>query len=596
MTIAARVSVLPVKVNITADRIAMILSNLIQENCTQYPWSSSVHGYIRARDWPRLYEWSDRATTVVYGTAAEHFAANQIAALILKAPLQHTDFGFTITPKQRAIDKFVAAEESCRLSNERFRDFNKGEGAPLLRMQCAYARSWIAHVLGDKPDYGDIWSKCNFGPGAALGVHGNATNLYRKFFSEEWSVTPSARPYVIPAVCSNEHFLESLWPSENGFSCYDVQHVRDVIAGKLNVVSCNKVSFVPKTAKVERPIAVEPLLNSYLQHGVDRFMRARLLSQGYNLADQTRNGWLAKVGSTDGSLATLDLSSASDSVSIGLCRYLLPPDWFEFLDAIRSPSYMIDGVKNRYHKFVSMGNGFCFPLETLIFASAVRAVLHSSEVATRTHAVYGDDIIVPTECYEALSNLLEFMGFTLNQSKSFSTGVFRESCGADWYLGQDVRPVYLDYPLLTTSQLMIFHNATLRSERSRVFFMGIRDLLRDWSPPFERLLRPRFGLKTKVQHIIDKTESLLDRYLTALEIQNLNGAFEVEMDQFMGCKSARWDAASQRWTWKEFSYVPVTDRAEGDSFLLAQYWCFLLGSPGGDIYLRRKTRRLTIVR
>lgn len=565
------------------QRLQKTLMILLYENCQAYSWYHAVHGFVRSAAWRQLYNWADGATTVVYSTAAEHFAANQIAALVLKAPLTQEEFGFVDDSETAAFKKFVAAEDRCRESNRRLS--LSGVLSSEFRREMEYMRRWILSTIGETPDLFSINDKCGFSSGAALGVHGNATNLYRKFFSESgWSVSPTALPYAIGALCSNEQFLLALCDEGRDYVCVNTDVARSVIRNKSVLVAYNKVEFVPKTAKTDRSIAVEPLLNSYLQKGIDSELRSFLLRRGYDLSDQSRNGYLAMVGSRDGSLCTLDLSSASDSISIELARRLLPEAWFDLLNRTRSPSYLYNGEIRRYEKFVSMGNGFCFPLQTLLFASAVRAALSSTESSDWTHAVYGDDIIVPASAFNRLVEILEFMGFVPNSAKSFSTGPFRESCGADWYEGQDVRPVYLDYPLWSTSQIMIFHNATLRSYRASSFFEGVREYLRELVPRHERFYRP-FENRRKT---VGKLE--------LIEIKNLNGAFDVPWDLFMGSKGAKWHRHEQRWGWKEFLFRPVSDSGSGSDYHLAQYWAFLQGSLGGELYLRRKTTRSIINR
>jgi hypothetical protein len=54
---------------------------------------------------------------------------------------------------------------------------------------------------------------------------------------------------------------------------------------------------------------------------------------------------------------------------------------------------------------------------------------------------YGDDIIVPVRYVRSVVSELETFGFKVNASKSFWTGYFRESCGKDYYKGEDVSVV-----------------------------------------------------------------------------------------------------------------------------------------------------------
>jgi hypothetical protein len=145
----------------------------------------------------------------------------------------------------------------------------------------------------------------------------------------------------------------------------------------------------------------------------------------------------------------------------------LPSDWFELLELFRS-SYTL--VEDRYHeneKFSSMGNGYTFELESLIFA----AVAYSAVPLCEHHLVgiYGDDIIVPQAYASDVVDALNYLGFKVNERKSFLAGSFFESCGTDWFKGQNVRPFYLrkdenqkiPYPMQIANALRIYANRRL---------------------------------------------------------------------------------------------------------------------------------------
>jgi hypothetical protein len=88
-----------------------------------------------------------------------------------------------------------------------------------------------------------------------------------------------------------------------------------------------------------------------------------------------------------------------------------------------------------------MGNGYTFEMETLIFWAAVRVCRRH----TRDHApfrVYGDDIICGKQTADLLLPFLAWLGFPCNSSKTFLEGPFRESCGADYWNGHNVRPIH----------------------------------------------------------------------------------------------------------------------------------------------------------
>lgn len=105
-----------------------------------------------------------------------------------------------------------------------------------------------------------------------------------------------------------------------------------------------------------------------------------------------------------------------------------------------------------------MGNGFCFPLETSIFAAACVAACKQAG-APVDFRVYGDDIIVRQDVALVLNEILKSLGFRLNLSKSFIHGPFRESCGANWHGGQDVTPAYWRHAITSRRELHAIHNA-----------------------------------------------------------------------------------------------------------------------------------------
>lgn len=221
---------------------------------------------------------------------------------------------------------------------------------------------------------------------------------------------------------------------------------------KPNIVDGNVLFTVPKSTEIDRCAAKEPDLNMFMQKGLGDEIRKCLRRVGINLNDQGVNAELARLGSLDGHLMTIDLSSASDSISRELVFQLMPPCWFTLLSNLRSPITVIDGEPHMNEMFSSMGNGFTFELESLLFYAITRAVAFFRGVRGRI-SVYGDDIIAPAEIFAELSYALQYLGFEVNTKKSFHTGVFRESCGSHWYAGTDVTPFYIRKPIETVLDL-----------------------------------------------------------------------------------------------------------------------------------------------
>jgi hypothetical protein len=100
----------------------------------------------------------------------------------------------------------------------------------------------------------------------------------------------------------------------------------------------------------------------------------------------------------------------------------------------------------RLKKFAAMGSALTFPVQSLFFLSCALAACGASNKKEALELrgkvrVFGDDIIVPERAYATLVSLLSHLGLKVNEKKSFSTGLFRESCGGDYWFGHDVTPV-----------------------------------------------------------------------------------------------------------------------------------------------------------
>ena len=335
-----------------------------------------------------------------------------------------------------AVQKFWAAEADCKAANLRIRTFldNPERASATVRQAFCLAIDSVREVLGDSVRASEWLEQCRHGPKGfnhpdARGL----TSIYDKLQVTP-SVTHDFRDAAAVLVMSSPSWARSVKDCEDeGFWPF-------VSAGDLVAMPGNRVTFVPKTATTERAIAIEPLMNVYAQLGLGRMIRRRLSCfAGIDLDDQSVNQLLAKEGSIRGFLATIDLSSASDTVAREVVRALLPEAWYAAMDICRSKIGVLDGKPFCYEKFSSMGNGFTFELESLIFWALARSACVISGEPEMV-SVYGDDIIVPVGAYETLTEILTFFGFTLNSKKSFPTGLFRESCGKDYYDGMDVRP------------------------------------------------------------------------------------------------------------------------------------------------------------
>jgi hypothetical protein len=225
------------------------------------------------------------------------------------------------------------------------------------------------------------------------------------------------------------------------------------------LASSSQATTVDKTSTKDRFIAVEPTLNMFFQQGVMAVFYDRLRFLVDMTHAQDKHKALALQASRDGTLATIDWSSASDCVSTGLLKFLLPRTWFEVCDLLRTGFVNIDGSHEECHMFATMGNATTFPLETLVFLSIGLACVQIERAPRRVHvvpdfrhitvSVFGDDCILPTRHAEAFIRICESVGFIVNNEKTFIDPVpgFRESCGGDFFRGSPVRPVFMKDPV-----------------------------------------------------------------------------------------------------------------------------------------------------
>jgi hypothetical protein len=234
-----------------------------------------------------------------------------------------------------------------------------------------------------------------------------------------------------------------------------------------SLVNGARGTSVPKDAEVDRFIAVEPALNGMAQQGLRAVLEKRLRNWGVTLDKQSRNQDLARIASEKGfspqGYSTIDLSSASDTITAPLVEYLLPKGWYRLIDAARSPEVEIEGeTVTGYSSFMTMGNATTFPLQCLLFAAITRACIRMCSCDEREYRVYGDDIIIPSSASALLIEVLRFVGFRTNVQKSFVIGFFRESCGGDYLCGVDVTPIKLTEDITLASTRHVLFNLIQR--------------------------------------------------------------------------------------------------------------------------------------
>jgi hypothetical protein len=345
--------------------------------------------------------------------------------------------------------------------NAHIRDVNSSFAPPIherfsrensfIQNRLVLARRYMSAILGDF-SVEEWFQRCKTSSGASIGVSYADTSPEAKF-KYPISCTPDALD-LFKSYLAFDHRLKASIELLNVGS--------DLKSERFRLVESSRATTVPKSFEIDRMIAIEPTANMYLQLGLMEIFYDRLRSFGIDVTRQPdRHKYLARKGSIDGSLATIDFSSASDCVSIELLRYLLPKKWFHLVERLRCPSMSLNGRDVKLEMISTMGNATTFPLETLVFytlgcaciqlARYPRGTLPELDPRRRVYdliSVFGDDCILPTEHAVDFIRLTEGVGFIVNKEKSFydyQPG-FRESCGGDFLHGCDVRPFFIERP------------------------------------------------------------------------------------------------------------------------------------------------------
>lgn len=352
-----------------------------------------------------------------------------------------------------ALSKFATSELQCKETNRRLRAERRAPSDGLISSRIYRAKRKIAKLLGPFSLH-CIDTHFGWGPGATHDIPRARALVDAKLTTVPITVGGRAKELLQSVIQRDLHWSYSLLGSFPEGPWSFMPHVFE------REDSC-RVTTVPKNAKTNRVIAIEPTGNLYLQKGVGGYIRRRLKRVGVDLDDQGVNQSLASKA-LELDLATLDLKAASDSVSRELVYELLPYDWAALLDSLRSHyALMPNGERVVLEKFSSMGNGFTFELESLIFwalGSSVRDELTDRGVL----AVYGDDIICQKAAATETVRTLEFVGFQVNEEKSFISGLFYESCGEHYFNGQNVTPVYQKETFQDVREFIRCHNRLVR--------------------------------------------------------------------------------------------------------------------------------------
>lgn len=253
-----------------------------------------------------------------------------------------------------------------------------------------------------------------------------------------------------------------------------------------------KSVFVPKNYKAARVIAEEQSTRQWFLQAIRARLEHAIVQNGYSnyipLEDQGVNQYLSYAGSVTQDTATVDLSSASDRVSMALVSDIFPQNVVRDIRMWRSSAVEVDGKVYLAHMCATSGSAICFVVESIVFFSIALCATQYVETLTGESlvlpSVYGDDIIIDTKAYDTLCDLLTMLGFVVNKEKSFTyPNMYRESCGVEFYNGIECttkyyprKPIEKNYG--SVDSIIKLHNSLYEYWDVHVFLKkAIRDLV-----------------------------------------------------------------------------------------------------------------------
>jgi hypothetical protein len=311
------------------------------------------------------------------------------------------------------------------------------------------------------------YPKGHFGPGATAEL-GRTTTLEKakKFLADPSTVDLLCSVYYRERV---EMFPYSAWTE----SPLGAESSRT-----------NRIIFVPKNALKHRIISAEPTWLTWAQQILKESMynyieRSPEMFSWFSNQEASRK--LALQGSIDGSYATIDFSSASDSITVPIVdKVFARTELHEPLMRTRSTQGILpDDTIVRLTKFAPMGSATCFAVMDTIFLSICElSVRRTKNRKGRNgdYVVYGDDVVIRTEFLPAFGSICESLKLEINQDKSFTSQTgrkYREACGIECCDGRDVSPLRysrFQLPILSRAPISLTYWEQTIDLLNRMFF------------------------------------------------------------------------------------------------------------------------------
>jgi hypothetical protein len=493
-------------------------------------------------------EYRDYKYPTAFGTSTHFFRANiQLESLLKKYRFES--------------DKFTDAQLERRTMSS-YMDFQPSISTPLNITPSTYrvlqeARKIAKGILGSfDPELMLLGSK--FGKKSSIGCPLSLAYIDEKL-SNIKAFTGSSR-------CS-KWFFEKVLP-EDGI----LRRIIDRLPGKgrdgdLEHESLTLIN-VPKTWKILRTITPLTLIGLFYSYGIGALVTEALKSVGIDIRRQQdrHRKWIRKFSLTR-SHATADLSRASDSITLELLMRILPRAWWVALKPCLTSDIEFETSRGRKIKaktgsVLPMGNGATFPVETLIFYCIIKAIGNLSGIKGR-YSVYGDDLIYPAGIHPIVVKIFPNLHFTLNSEKTFVNSDFRESCGADYFRGADVRPFF-------------FRGESKRCTKTQylaVLYKTYNGLIRRWDP---------LEIRRTLQYLLVEIANLGGQIYRVPTLYPDTAGIKVESPELipLDCKVLNWAPIYTFFEgghWTHFSYLAERSKDRFVKFIEPYYWLALQG-------------------
>lgn len=493
--------------------------------------------------------------------------------------------------REAGLKKLQAGEASCLVTNMTINSRIQNRFSLFDRV-----KRIIQDIIGEVPSNLFTKSDITFGPGSTVNLNRRSyeqTSLFYKQ-TDRLIVPERAKYYLAALVSSHPNWVDNLGTHYHLTQAADERRLdfeMRVFEAHFEIVPDDypsRIGFVAKDKNEHRAIGIE--LNGLipLQKLVGDFFRRKLISVGVDLNTQDRNRHLARLAKTFG-LSTIDLKNASSSISLELVRAILPADWFCVLEAFRSSHGYCDGLEHpiEYQMISSMGNGFTFELESLIFFALAKATCEENGISPleirKSVTVFGDDIIIPQTVARSFIQNLTLFGFTANLEKSFIKGFFFESCGADYYNSVEVRPFFLKREVSTVRDIFFLLNSILYNMvKGRRTYLGGLYLF--------------IFKKIREVNCYGPLHFEQSKRTGRMKIDDMESVLRVPLEFAQAHGGVKFDPSLFAWTYKRWIRISVQDPLGQNSQYAVQharYQTFLQGTLDGRVLLRgrMKTRQ-----